>query len=802
MQQYVNRLLFLVLIWLPAQETIAQSIEDPTISRLDSCFGQYVAGLEQPDLFLHLDKTVYVTQENIWFTAYLLNEAIKEAQHTLHVLLVEEATQKICASERFVANNGLSYGSLFLADSLAAGEYRLLAYTNSYLIHPSQPVYQQSVSIRKNETIAFKLAMLPLTPQDLNKDTIRLTYKVLTGYSGLASGGNMVYKLLADGKKLQDGKQKINAFGEVNFSMLRQDVLYKKLRLQATVTRLKDTQYIKTEIPLFEQTAFLKCYPEGGNLVEGHPNAMAVEIRNGMGVPIATRGKLLSEGRELAAFETDQYGIGIIHWMPYLNKSFSITIDHTGLSLAYQLPAIAATGYSIKVPNGVVEDSSVYVQLRAPDSGTCYVVMHNYRKSFFAGRLFIPKKEASLRLSANGLPDGVTTITLFDAAGIPQVERAIYVHRQKDIKVQMITDSTLYQHRSKLQLKIKVTNSIDTPVQALFSLACVLASRIDSTRAGDIARYYYFDRFLPQQTSMPPPQYFTNQQQVERILLTRYWTRYKWEEISTAKPWIPVADKPCHVGYVYLKDKKVKKPVQLMLLAEKTFMLSTDSTGYFTLPSEALRIVDGKKAILLIADKDNFKDYKVSLINRCGATDTLLAATDWPEAGTRKAELSIQEQQYLKNAMQAVVVTAKKNAWESGVFKSTTCNDWVCMFNILNCPNHPVGSIPQDGQEYTYQGRRVVYRGCKGANDAPQFMQQLKGVNYPKEFYVADYEKFNPTQPETMSTVYWNYTAVTDKKGEAVLTFSTNDLNGRFTCVLQGYSTQGVVSGKTTFTVK
>jgi uncharacterized protein YfaS (alpha-2-macroglobulin family) len=67
---------------------------------------------------------------------------------------------------------------------------------------------------------------------------------------------------------------------------------------------------------------------------------------------------------------------------------------------------------------------------------------------------------------------------------------------------------------------------------------------------------------------------------------------------------------------------------------------------------------------------------------------------------------------------------------------------------------------------------------------------------------VADYEKFNPTQPETMSTVYWNYTVVTDKKGEAIITFSTNDLNGRFTCVLQGYTTQGAVSGKTTFTVK
>jgi hypothetical protein len=123
------------------------------------------------------------------------------------------------------------------------------------------------------------------------------------------------------------------------------------------------------------------------------------------------------------------------------------------------------------------------------------------------------------------------------------------------------------------------------------------------------------------------------------------------------------------------------------------------------------------------------------------------------------------------------------------------------MFNVLNCANHPFGRKPVSGESYRYKGGEVIYKGCKDDEEPANFMQQVKGAYYPKEFYVADYEKFNPTEPEMMSTVYWNYTAMTDEQGEATIHFSTNDLTGRFTCVLQGYSGQGAVSGKTSFKV-
>lgn len=790
-----------MLLCLSAGAARAQQQDLAILDALDSSFNQYTAGRQQPDLFLHIDKTIYVRQENIWFTAYILNPDSLSPQHTLYTLLVEEASKKIVSSERFVIEAGLGGGTIFLPDSLPTGEYRLLAYTNSYLNHAQQSIFQQPISIRAGESTLFKLSLLPPATSTSTGDSVHFGYKVLTGYGGLASGGDFAYTLQAAGLSIQTGKKKINPFGEVTFSLPRQQVFDKRVQLEATVTREKDKQVIKTEVPLFQDIAIIKLYPEGGNLVHDHPSDMAIEIRNGQRVPIATKGQLLEDGKPVASFQTDQYGTGIINCRPQQHKKYTLQIADSSKQLVYHFPPVAAEGYSLHLPEPVITDTAFQVEIGVPGKGICHLMAHNYRTAFFSGVLLTSQQRAGLRLSTADMPEGVVTLTLFDANGVPQAERAVYIEKAAPLQVQLITDSSVYHHRAKLQLKVKVTNSQGQPVKSLFSLACVLASRLDSTRAADIVRFQHFDRFLPAPATIPG--HLGSPRNIEQVLLTRYWTRYKWEDIHAAPPYVPKEEKNCDVGYVYYKGKRVKKPTGLIIIGSgRTYTLETDSSGYFELPSQALAVEAGKKVVILVSDTKNFKEYDVKLQNTCGALDTTLSKTLWPEAGYSKAELSVQEQEHLKKALQAVVVVAKKqDDFHSGVYKSPNCHDWVCMYNILNCPNHPTGSLPVSGQMYNYRGRQVRYEGCEGDEPPPGFMQQINGTAWPKEFYVADYDKFNPTAPEVMSTIFWTYKVLTDEQGEATLHFSTNDLNGRFICVLQGYSAEGVISGKTFFRV-
>lgn len=806
MQERFIRLFAFTLLCLLARTTVAQQQEMAVLDALDSSFAQYAAGRQTPDLFLHIDKNVYVRQENIWFTAYMLGLDTITPQHTLYTLLVEEATKKIVLTERFVIETGIGAGTIFLPDSLPTGEYRLLAYTNSYLNHPQQSIFQQPISIRAGESTTFKLSMLPQTKPAATSDSVYFIYKVLTGYGGLASGGELSYSLQVEGKPLQSGKKKVNAFGEVGFGLLRQQVFGKRLQLQATVTREKEKQEIKTIVPLFQEVAIIKLYPESGNLVHDHPSKMAIEIKNGQGVPLATRGELLANGQPTAAFQTDQYGTGIISLVPQAGINYTLQITDTSRPLVYQFPPVATAGYSLNLQEAVIKDSSFQIRIGTPGKSSCHLVAHNYRTAFFSGTFRTNQQLATMRLSTIDMPEGVITLTLFDSAGVPKAERAVYIQKAGPLRIQLMTDSASYHHRAKLQLKVKVTNAAGQPVQSIFSLACVLASRLDTTRAADIVRFDHFDRYLPGPAAMPGTDYLSNAYHIDQLLLTRYWTRYKWSAINTAPRYIAQQEKNCDVGYVLYRDRPVKKPVGLMIISgSRTYTLQTDSSGYFELPSQVLTVEPGKKAIILVSDSKHFKDYVVKLRNSCSVLDTALSQITWPPAGYSKAEQSVeeqeQEQRLLKKAMQAVVVTAKKHDSYFGTFKSTSCSDWVCMYNVLNCQNHPTGSQPVDGASYNYRGRTVVYEGCKGHENPPGFMQQVNGTAYPKEFYVADYDKFSPTEPEVMSTLFWAYKVLTDEKGEATLHFSTNDLNGRFTCILQGLSLEGVISGKTVFKV-
>ena len=61
---------------------------------VDAVFGKITKQLHlsdtasHPDLFLHFDKNVYKANENVWFSAYLLNTAKLSDHHTLHLSLI------------------------------------------------------------------------------------------------------------------------------------------------------------------------------------------------------------------------------------------------------------------------------------------------------------------------------------------------------------------------------------------------------------------------------------------------------------------------------------------------------------------------------------------------------------------------------------------------------------------------------------------------------------------------------------------------------------------------------------------
>src|SRR6185295_8853459 len=90
---------------------------------------RYAAGKNADLLFVHIDKHIYTNNEFIWFSAWLLRHGSDSLplHRFLSVALVPADTRIPTVQLKFAMSDGFSHGSIRLPDSIAPGEYKLIA---------------------------------------------------------------------------------------------------------------------------------------------------------------------------------------------------------------------------------------------------------------------------------------------------------------------------------------------------------------------------------------------------------------------------------------------------------------------------------------------------------------------------------------------------------------------------------------------------------------------------------------------------------------------------------------------------
>ncbi|HAH25643.1 MAG TPA: hypothetical protein DCL77_18115 [Prolixibacteraceae bacterium] len=78
-------------------------------------------------IYLHLDRSSYWANDDIWFKAYLKDSPIAECN--LYVELLNPSG-KVVQKKIYWAQSGLAYGDMHLTDTISSGVYQIRAYTN------------------------------------------------------------------------------------------------------------------------------------------------------------------------------------------------------------------------------------------------------------------------------------------------------------------------------------------------------------------------------------------------------------------------------------------------------------------------------------------------------------------------------------------------------------------------------------------------------------------------------------------------------------------------------------------------
>jgi hypothetical protein len=716
-------ILFIVIGYLYSTPLYAQELTPDSIyKRLESVTPVF----DHTQLYLHADKSIYVHNENIWFTAYLLHSPYDlKSNHTLYVCLSNRATHKVVASEKFIMGNGLAAGYMFLPDSIPVGDYDLLAYTNTFIHEAAPRPFQQLVRIR----------------------------------AGSAS----------------------------------------------------QSVYSKTNVAQQPAPAIhFQWFPEGGDLIQGVKTLLAFEA-SADGQPVSVNGYLLENGTQLLPVQTNLTGQGKIEFVPVYGKIYSVALDYPANAvLQSSFPEIRSSGYSIHLEQGVTRDTAI-VKIESIGAGRkAWLIMHNYRDAFHFVPLDISRGKVTVKLPIERIPAGLATITLLDSTTQPCAERAVFTGYDSLPVIQITADSGQYHTRSKVVLKIKAVDRKGAPLTASLSFASVLFKRVDTTSFQDIVPMSLYSNYVNAGLiSNAYTYHLGTAQDIEMFLLTRCWTRYKKPRTDTS--FISAAQNLSMTmgGQVYFKNKVLKSPVEISLVnGENISIFNTNETGHFELsPEMTEQRPDGRLAIFV--NKKIKDDYHIDFKNDDDILNSKLARLSYTLPSQFKAALPEEVIVPFNNVktLGAVVVSSRKKQEQETdffamtVYKSKTCNDYFCMYNIFNCRNHPTGGTPaMHGMTYTRPGGGTFRYECESYQ--PQQLQpaeiifKLKGRYFTKQFYIADYAKFSPPEPEVLSTVLWMPQVVTDQNGEATVSFYTNDLPGIFSCIVEGVSTKGAVSGK------
>lgn len=116
---------------------------------IDSKFEQYQLTHLQEKVFVHTDRSFYLTGEIMWFKAYCLDAAFNRPLDNSKVVYLEilSKEKKAVLQTKILVNVGSGNGSLLLPSYLSSGNYKLRAYTNWMKNFPADFYFEKFITI-------------------------------------------------------------------------------------------------------------------------------------------------------------------------------------------------------------------------------------------------------------------------------------------------------------------------------------------------------------------------------------------------------------------------------------------------------------------------------------------------------------------------------------------------------------------------------------------------------------------------------------------------------------------------------
>ena len=280
-------------------------------------------------------------------------------------------------------------------------------------------------------------------------------------------------------------------------------------------------------------------YPEGGYLVNGINNKVAVKIKDAELSANPVVGIIEdTEGNKVTDFKTFEFGLGTFFLKPEPAKEYRAVITTNDEIIQYPLPLPLSEGY---VMNTSITDKDVLINVTTnKKEGLKNVLIIGQQRGLPAFDYTQEKNVSTMlvKIPTVDLIEGVLDIVLFNESEKPVAERLVYINKENKISVTVKkTNGFSTGIRDRVNMDIEIRDNLGKAVPSTFSVSITDADLIEpNINAENIKTYLLLNSDI--RGKIKSPNYFftagdsiKKSEQLDLIMLTHGWSRFTWQEL-------------------------------------------------------------------------------------------------------------------------------------------------------------------------------------------------------------------------------------------------------------------------------
>lgn len=294
----------------------------------------------------------------------------------------------------------------------------------------------------------------------------------------------------------------------------------------------------------------VQFFPEGGHLIAGFLNPVSFKAINSNGYGSTISGKITDDlGNTITTFKSMHLGMGLFHFIPKPDRSYSAVIRYMGADERFILPKTMNSGVLMTVSN---QPEFYKIELRA----TSDIKLKSYQligkqgvKTRFKLSVNANKQEHTtvVKLAKDILDEGVLELTLLNPENRPLVARLLFhendaiepiinirnsksVYDKKELVSMEITMDAIALKEELIDMSLSVTNTVVLP---------------EPHHTIDIKTYVLLSSALQGEIEQPGYYFYSNdanrRQHLDILMRTQGWRQYALEDelVQSANYFLP-----------------------------------------------------------------------------------------------------------------------------------------------------------------------------------------------------------------------------------------------------------------------